>query len=249
MNLTFPLPDYDSEYKCSPGGYISCLLGHRGKGSLLSFLKSKGLAHFVSSSHKKFQSARFSLMLLSIQMTDHGERHVDTIIKYVFQYINMLSTSLPSEEFHKELRLLTVQRFETKEREQAVSSAEQYASALQRYEPCDVLTGDWLISDYKPDLIMSLVRRLTPDNLRVTILTKNAKYLETKVEPHYGTEYHVDRIPEETLAQWRNAGSNPAFSLPLPNPLICAKPQHPPSSGPTRSFRQPELFCYLDRIR
>ena len=111
----------------------------------------------------------------------------------------------------------------------------------------DVLTGDWLISDYKPELIMSLVSRLCPDNVRVTILTKNTKYLETKVEPHYGTEYHVDRIPAETLEQWRSAGHNPVFSLPPPNPLICTSPQHP--AGPIRNFRQPELFCYLDRIR
>ena len=68
-----------------------------------------------------------------------------------------------------------------KEREQAISAAEQYVHALRCYEPHDILTGDYLISEYNPDLIMSLLSKLTPDNLRVTILTKNAKYLETKV--------------------------------------------------------------------
>ena len=38
---------------------------------------------------------------------------------------------------------------------------------------------------------------------RVTVLSKNAKYLETKVEAHYGTEYHVDRISEDLLTQWQ----------------------------------------------
>merc|ERR1719461_1470246 len=134
-----------------------------------------------------------------------------------------------------------------KEREQAQSTAEQCAHALRCYEPEDVLTGDYLISEYKPELIMSLLSKLKPDNLRVTILTKNAKYLETKVEPHYGTEYHVDRISEETLTEWRNAGQNNAFSLPPPNPLICSDPRQP--SAPIKIFRQPELFCLLGRIR
>ena len=53
-----------------------------------------------------------------------------------------------------------------------------------------------------------------------------------QVEPHYGTEYHVDRITEETLSEWRGAGHNPAFSLPQPNPLICSAPSHTLSHTP-----------------
>ena len=67
-------------------------------------------------------------MLISVQLTDHGERHIDTIIKNVFQYINMLHKNLPSEEYFQELRLLTEQRFELKDREQvkdAISSSGQ----------------------------------------------------------------------------------------------------------------------------
>ena len=37
----------------------------------------------------------------------------------------------------------------------------------------------------------------------MTILSKNAKYLETKVESQYGTEYHVDRISESLISQWQ----------------------------------------------
>ena len=81
LNLTFPLPDYEGHYLASPGGYLSSLLGHRGAGSLLSYLKSKKLAHHLTATHKQFPKARFSLMLLSIQLTDHGERHVDNIVK------------------------------------------------------------------------------------------------------------------------------------------------------------------------
>ena len=98
-------------------------------------------------------------MLLSIQMTDKGERHVDLIIKYVFQYINMLSISLPSEDYYQQLRLLTEQRFETKEREQAVNTAQQYASAIHRYKPEVRLHTMWsqcLKFNFTDDLSKSL---------------------------------------------------------------------------------------------
>lgn len=190
LNLSFPLPDYDAHYRASPGGQLSSLLGHRGQGSLLSYLRTKGLAHHVVARHKQFHSGRFSLMLVSIQMTDHGERHVDSIIKNVFQYINMLRKCLPSEEYFKELKLLTEQRFQMKEREKAVSAAEQYAHALSVYAPEDILTGDWCVTEHKPEVVMEMLERLRPDNLRVTILTKNAKYLETKVSPDVLIDIH-----------------------------------------------------------
>ena len=42
-------------------------------------------------------------MLVTVQLTDHGERHVDAIIKTVFQYINMLKKNLPNKPFFDEL--------------------------------------------------------------------------------------------------------------------------------------------------
>ena len=236
-------------------------------------------------------------MLVSIQLTDHGERHVDSIVKVretkielfsevlisqrgfysiprnlfnislvllskrifkysviqenifqnVFQYISMMKKNLPSERYYKELSVLTEQRFEMKEREKAITTAEQLSHSLSCYQPSDLLTGDWLVTEYNPNLIMTVLADLHPDNLRLTVLSKNAKYLETVVEPHYGTEYHVDRIAEESLAQWRNTAQNSAFFLPPANPLISSL--QPTLTNPARTFRQPELFCLLDRIR
>ena len=104
--------------------------------------------------------------MITIQLTDHGERHVDSIIKTVFQYINMLKKNLPNKAFFDELKMLTEQQFEMKEREKAVTVAEMLAHALHCYEPVDVLTGDYLISEWKPDLINRILADLHPNNLR-----------------------------------------------------------------------------------
>jgi len=205
------------------------------------------MAHHIVARHKTFYLARFSLMMITIQLTDHGERHVDSIIKTVFQYINMLKKNLPNKAYFEELKMLTEQQFEMKEREKAVTVAEMLAHSLHCYDPVDVLTGDYIISEWKPDLINRILADLHPNNLRVTVLSKNAKYLETKVEAHYGTEFHIDRISDDMISQWRNAGTNTDFSLPKPNPLISAVPTL--IRTPTNNTRQPELFMFLDRIR
>ena len=61
---------------------------------MLSFLRSKGLAHHVAARYKQFHGGRFSLMLVSIQLTDHGERHVDNIVKVRVSVIRNILGSL-----------------------------------------------------------------------------------------------------------------------------------------------------------
>lgn len=42
MTISFQTPDLEAYYKSSPEHYLSHLIGHEGKGSVLSYLKSKG---------------------------------------------------------------------------------------------------------------------------------------------------------------------------------------------------------------
>ena len=48
LEITWLLKDQSSQYRHPPSKYISHILGHEGKGSLLSFLISQGLATSLS---------------------------------------------------------------------------------------------------------------------------------------------------------------------------------------------------------
>lgn len=50
LELVWTLPDKSQHYKSHPGKYVSHLFGHEGKGSLLSFLITEGLAFGLASS-------------------------------------------------------------------------------------------------------------------------------------------------------------------------------------------------------
>ena len=49
LELTWIIENQEQNYRHSPAKYVSHLLGHEGKGSLLSFLISEGLATSLSS--------------------------------------------------------------------------------------------------------------------------------------------------------------------------------------------------------
>ena len=69
-----------------------------------------------------------------------------------------------------------------------------------------------------------------------------------QVEPHYGTEYHVEKIPRTILMSWRNCSFNEELKLPQPNDLIDRKNEMV-TPDLTRENGLPELFLYLERIR
>jgi hypothetical protein len=52
---------------------------------------------------------------------------------------------------------------------------------MHLYPARDVLIGSVVYSDWRPDLVDRVFHFLVPDNLRVSILTKKAKYFATQV--------------------------------------------------------------------
>lgn len=89
VNLTFPLQDLHPHYRSSPEGFCAQLIGYKGPNGLFSYLRKIGYAHHLVAGWKNLARG-FSFFIITIQMTEIGERYVDDIVKFVFQYLNLL---------------------------------------------------------------------------------------------------------------------------------------------------------------
>ena len=69
-----------------------------------------------------------------------------------------------------------------------------------------------------------------------------------QVEPHYGTEYHVEKIARPVLISWKNCAFNDELKLPKPNDLI-DRDNKMVNNDPQRENQLPELFLLIERIR
>ena len=105
------------------------MIGHKGKNGLYALLRSSGWAHHLVASHKSFAKG-FSLFLISIQLTESGERFIDDVISVVFQFINLLKASGPLQWFYEELKYLTVQQFEQQEADRPQNYASNIAVSI-----------------------------------------------------------------------------------------------------------------------
>ena len=169
---------------------------------------------------------------------------------HVFQFIHLLKKTGPLRWFFEELKYLSKWQFEQQDRERPQNYASHLAGSLHLYSPPEVVAADFLFYEWRPDLIERIYAYLSPDNVRVTILTKKAKYFATHVEPHYGTEYHVEKIDNAVLTQWRQCGLNCELRVPRPNDFIDKEAKVVEiSNASMREDALPELFLNVDRIR
>lgn len=213
------MEDLTGHYESSPASQVAQLIGHKGEGGLYSFLRGQGWAHQLVACHKSLGKG-FSLFLVSIHLTETGEKFIDDVIHSTFQFIQLLKNTGPLQWFFEELSMISEQQFQQQDKERPQNQASNIAQWLHLYPAKSVLSGDFLISKWRPDLIERVYAYLSPDNLRVTILTKKAKFFATHVEPHFGTEYHVEKIEANVLAKWHECGIQPELRVPRPNDLI-----------------------------
>ncbi|XP_064466057.1 insulin-degrading enzyme-like isoform X2 [Ornithodoros turicata] len=219
MYMTFPTPDLRKYYKSGPGHYLAHLIGHEGPGSLLSELKSRGWVSALIGGEK--DGARgFGFTIVNVDLTEEGINHTEDIVTLIFQYLNMLRQEGPKEWIFNELKDQSSMAFRFKGKERPLNYALDLASLLHIFPMEDVLTGPYLLKEYKPELIEDILNRLVPDNIRVAVVGKQFSGTTNAVEKWYGTEYRLDHIPEETLQKWREAGTHENLKLPSKNEFI-----------------------------
>ena len=90
LGLEFPLPlDYYKYYGSKPEKILSSIIGHEGKGSLLSLLKEKGLATGLSANGAP-DTPDYGSLGIFIALTEKGVEQYHTVLQYCFSYFEML---------------------------------------------------------------------------------------------------------------------------------------------------------------
>uniref|UniRef100_A0A8C4Z924 Insulin-degrading enzyme n=1 Tax=Gadus morhua TaxID=8049 RepID=A0A8C4Z924_GADMO len=211
LYVTFPIPDLQQYYKSNPGHYLGHLIGHEGPGSLLSELKSKGWVNTLVGGQK--EGARgFMFFIINVDLTEEGLLHVDDIIFHMFQYITKLRTEGPQEWVFQECKDLNNVAFRFKDKERPRGYTSKVAGLL--YYPLeDTLAAEYLLDDFRPDLIEMVLDKLRP----VAVVSKSFEGQTDKKEEWYGTEYKQEAIAEE---KWASADVNGKFKLPMKNEFI-----------------------------
>eukprot|EP00072_Mus_musculus_P073870 XP_017175633.1 PREDICTED: nardilysin isoform X3 [Mus musculus] len=224
LTITWALPPQQQHYRVKPLHYISWLVGHEGKGSILSYLRKKcwALALFGGNGETGFeQNSTYSVFSISITLTDEGYEHFYEVAHTVFQYLKMLQKLGPEKRVFEEIQKIEDNEFHYQEQTDPVEYVENMCENMQLYPRQDFLTGDQLLFEYKPEVIAEALNQLVPQKANLVLLSgANEGRCDLK-EKWFGTQYSIEDIENSWTELWKsNFDLNPDLHLPAENKYI-----------------------------
>ncbi|MCH2158728.1 MAG: insulinase family protein [Oleiphilaceae bacterium] len=217
ISLSFPIPTSRPYINTQPLGYIANLIGHEGKGSLLSSLKKKQLVDTLSAG-PQFDTDNQGMFIISMSLTEKGLKQQDEVINAVFAYINLLKQNDLNEMYFTEQKQLSEIAFKFQEKVPALSYVRSLSSALHEFSAQDILSAPYKLNKFDKELISDYLHLLTPDNLLVSV---KAKDLETDQETQwFKAPYSVKSLSVSLVNQLKKAEASKDLALPEPNNFI-----------------------------
>ncbi|XP_075038182.1 nardilysin [Mixophyes fleayi] len=249
LTITWALPPQEMYYKVKPLHYISWLIGHEGKGSILSLLRKKcwALALFGGNSETGFeQNTTYSVFSISITLTDAGYENFYEVTHIVFQYLKMLQQLGPQERIFREIQKIEANEFYYQEQTDPIDYVENICENMQLFPKEDFLTGDQLLFEYSPDIIADALRDLTPEKANLLLLSPTNEGKCDMKEKWFGTQYSIEDIDAKWKGLWAiDFILNPDLHLPAENKFIATDFTVKSSDCPDREY--PEKILNIEQ--
>lgn len=217
LSIAFPTDSDEKFYRQKPLYYLGNILGHEGKGSLLSYLKQQGWADGLSAGQglSYNDGATFNI---GLQLTEKGLEYYPQVVEAVYQSINRIKASRDRGWLFDEQKTISEQNFLYQEKTAPLHTVSRLSAAMHYYDRQDFLRGAYLMTDYDAQLVDHYLDFLNPEN---SLLTLSAADVETDQTTYfYQADYGVEKISDRLMAMWTNTGLNPEIVLPEPNPFI-----------------------------
>uniref|UniRef100_A0A803W797 Nardilysin convertase n=1 Tax=Ficedula albicollis TaxID=59894 RepID=A0A803W797_FICAL len=209
LTITWALPPQEQYYRVKPLHYISWLVGHEGKGSVLSFLRKKfwALALYGGNGETGFeQNSTYSIFSISVTLTDEGYKHFYEVgvLQLFFPAVSLMSGKM-------NVFLST----------DPVDYVENLCENMQLFQKEDFLTGDQLLFEYKPEIIADALNQLSPQRANLVLLSAANEGQCHLKEKWFGTQYSMEDIDRFWSELWDSDFElNPDLHLPEENKYI-----------------------------
>ncbi|MDH4121442.1 MAG: insulinase family protein [Deltaproteobacteria bacterium] len=217
MTLEFALPPVLQQYKSKPLYLIAFVLGHEGKGSLLSVLKKKNLATGLFAGPG--QSTRsYASFMIGVNLTPQGLARHQEVLRDVMGAIRGLEKQGIPPYIYQESRVMALLDKRYSQRGSSSGLASRLSADMQDY-PLDALPDDvYLYSQFRPDLNHKYLAAMTPDHMLVTLTAKGVP--TQKVERYYQAKYGYSEESGQVYEALVQAPPPEGMTLPDPNPYI-----------------------------
>ncbi|KAJ6224009.1 hypothetical protein RDWZM_002554 [Blomia tropicalis] len=228
LHINWSLPPQLDKYLSAPFDYLSNLIGHEGKGSLIAQLRKKTLAFdlVTDSVYFCFKNNRHcSIFSVDIYLTEYGTHNLDQVIDLFFEYMTVIRSIGAQDYYFQENQTIASQAFNLKSEKRALNNACDMAKNLLYFPVEHILIGNQLYYHYDKQSIDDLLALFTPETANFVHLGGPFRSnLTTYEEPWMGTKYQHMDVPNTWIEQAKRCtGVSDYFHYPKPNPFIATK--------------------------
>lgn len=218
LSFRFPVPLGQKSILSKPYDYISHILGHENKGSLISMLKDLGWAENLHAG-LDFKDRQEAFFQINIQLTEAGLRAREQILSLLFFVIEQVEREGLTEWRYQELQQMADIGFRFSERQSPANTVIELAQSVQDYPSQYVLRGPWLYPGFNENELRESLSWLRPDNLLQVLMTPEVTAF--RVSNYYSVPYTVRRGVNDIFPIKPSVRQR--FELPASNPFLPEK--------------------------
>ncbi|HEJ0001528.1 pitrilysin [Klebsiella pneumoniae] len=201
-----------------PDELVTYLIGNRSPGTLSDWLQKQGLAEGIRADSDPVVNGNSGVLAISATLTDKGLAHRDEVTAAIFSYLGLLRTQGIDKRYFDELAHVLALDFRYPSINRDMDYVEWLADTMIRVPVEHALDVVNIADQYDPQAIKDRLAMMTPQNARIWYISPQ--------EPHNKTAYfvdapyQVDKISEQTFADWQHKSQAIQLQLPALNPYI-----------------------------
>ncbi len=215
LQIFFEVPPQHAHALTKISNLVGMTMGDEGKGSLLSYLKARGLATFLSAGVGG--TRYYNSCQVTVGLTPQGLEQWREVLKLCFAYTRMLQRSGFPRHVWEEAKTLAELEDRYAAKPEGTQAAIGLANAVLEHglEVADRVAVTFEEPD--PAAYQALVDALRPEKALAFLV---AKGLETdKAETYYGTDYSL-AVDEALAGELAEVEVPEGLHLPLPNRFV-----------------------------
>lgn len=218
LRVEFRIDNNSAKFRSKTDELITYLIGNRSPGTLSDWLQKQGLVEGISANSDPIVNGNSGVLAISASLTDKGLANRDQVVVTIFSYLNLLREKGIDKQYFDELANVLDIDFRYPSITRDMDYVEWLADTMIRVPVEHTLDAVNIADRYDAKAVKERLAMMTPQNARIW-------YISPK-EPHNKTAYfvdapyQVDKISEQTFADWQKKAANIALSLPELNPYI-----------------------------
>jgi len=244
VQIDFIIDGNVDEFRVKPNEYLSYIIGSEMPHTPAATLKDLGWASSLMASSAPDQFGNYGVFSISVDLTEAGMAHRDTIVNLLFGYLDQLKVAGVDDRYAAEFKTSLDNQFKFLEKVNDFAYVSQLAGAMQDYPSKHAIDAPFRFEGFDKAAVDRVLNQLTPERAQVWYVSKDEPGDQ---EMHfYSGKYSIKPLsvlsPERRLALVEDYGlAMPALNTLLPESFAVAHA----NATPTRVVQQPGLEIWL----